>query len=298
MFGPVLVWSTAPTRAAASFAPLRHGATRYQVAGPLTGAPVLLVHGLTYPMEVWTGQFEHLVGRGFRVCRYDLYGRGLSSYDGAVLTPEVLAEQMLQLLDWVEFEQPVCLVSLSNSDLLLAELAARHPRRVRQLVWLAPSGWDARTMRRSTRLLLGLVPWAPRLLASQVRRRCALRMEQHRQNLSADASEAVRSAYELSIRSVKESPAFVPAVLSQVGALPTLKRLTRTLAAVGAQGTAATVVSFRAEADATEAGVEVLRAQLPHCQFIALEGSHMGLLEHPQSVNAALERALLSSPLT
>ena len=46
------------------------------VSGPIRGAPVLLVHGMTYPLEVWTHCSEALASRGHRVVRFDLYGRG------------------------------------------------------------------------------------------------------------------------------------------------------------------------------------------------------------------------------
>ncbi|MFB6346808.1 MAG: alpha/beta fold hydrolase [bacterium] len=57
---------------------LSHGTTHYEVAGPRNGPPVVLIHGLTSSLFIWDEQFYRLAENGYRVLRYDLYGRGLS----------------------------------------------------------------------------------------------------------------------------------------------------------------------------------------------------------------------------
>ena len=66
--------------------PFAHGEVRVQVQGPDDGRPVLLIHGLSYPLEVWGPVASRLASDGNRVVSFDLYGRGESGWDGSPLT--------------------------------------------------------------------------------------------------------------------------------------------------------------------------------------------------------------------
>ncbi len=279
------------------FVQLPRGRTRFQVAGPETGAPVLLVHGLSYPMEVWSPLVDHLAAQGFRVCRYDLPGRGLSDYDFAPLTPAALCEHLLQLLDAVGFKEPTTLVSLSNSDVLLTEVADVVPERVRALVWLAPSGLDPRTMNFTARAL-GRAPWLHPIFSGPLRTRFAQRMEGHRAHLPPEAPESIRSVYDFSIRSVTESPGFARAVLSQISNAWERELLIDKLARLGRTQLPVSMVRFRGERDATEAGVQLLLDHVRQCRIFELDGTHMGLLEVPPQVNACVTAALAADGLS
>ena len=78
---------------------LPHGSTRIHLAGPEAGPRVLLVHGMTYPLEVWEPLATDLSTAGYRVARYDLYGRGEADWDGVALSPAALADQAYAVLD-------------------------------------------------------------------------------------------------------------------------------------------------------------------------------------------------------
>lgn len=270
---------------------LPHGSTRYQEGGPSSGPLVLLIHGMTYPMEVWTPLFEDLVAAGFRVVRYDLYGRGFSSYDGRPLTLQALAEQALTLLERLEIKGPVHAISLSNSDLLASALAAR----LRSLIWIAPSGFDRRTMNWRVRLTGGL-PLVKRWAGPALRRRCRRRMEEHQSHLPADASASIREFYELSIRSVSASPHFPSAVISHMRHLPRDPSVLESLRALAK--VPLLMIEFGNEADATDEGLEPFKAAVPHAeQFLIREGSHMGLLEEREQVSARVLQFLSAQPV-
>ena len=82
------------TRASApgSFVQLSDGCTHYELGNSLlpagapfgdnkgkgVRAPVVLVHGFSVPYFIWDPTFEFLTKSGFRVLRYDLFGRGYS----------------------------------------------------------------------------------------------------------------------------------------------------------------------------------------------------------------------------
>src|ERR1017187_5282006 len=58
-----------------SFIHLSDGITHYELSGPDTGKLVVLVHGFSVPYYIWDSTFSRLVQQGFRVLRYDEYGR-------------------------------------------------------------------------------------------------------------------------------------------------------------------------------------------------------------------------------
>ena len=74
------------------FVRLSDGVTHYDVSGPDTGRTILLVHGFSVPYYIWDSTATALAGAGYRVVRYDEYGRGLSdrpdvSYNAGALRP-------------------------------------------------------------------------------------------------------------------------------------------------------------------------------------------------------------------
>jgi pimeloyl-ACP methyl ester carboxylesterase len=265
---------------------LAHGRVRFEVLGPESGEGVLLVHGLTYPLEVWAGLVPHLVSQGFRVCRYDLYGRGEAEFDGTPLTLSCLAQQAVEVIDAASFRSPVSLVSLSNADLILAQVAQLVPGRVRHLVCLAPSCWDSRTMNIAARY--SAWPW---LVGTRTRVRAHSRMLQHRTHLPENSAEEIKSAYVSAIRTVLENPAFARAVLSQIRHMPSFPQA-RALLRDLPRHLPISLINFRAEQDSTKSGLELWTENVPHARQEWLEGTHMGLLEHPASVAAAVARAL------
>src|SRR5689334_16313804 len=60
------------------FVRLSDGVTHYQIDGPDSGHVVLLAHGFSVPYYIWDSTAAHLSQAGYRVIRYDTYGRGWS----------------------------------------------------------------------------------------------------------------------------------------------------------------------------------------------------------------------------
>ena len=124
-------------------AELSDGVTWYELGGPESGIPVVLVHGLTTPSFIWDGPFETLARSGFRVLRYDLFGRGYSDRPALDYDPALYDRQLLELLA-VAFadnpEQPVHLVGLSMGGAVVTRFAVDHPPRVRSVSLISPAG--------------------------------------------------------------------------------------------------------------------------------------------------------------
>jgi pimeloyl-ACP methyl ester carboxylesterase len=120
---------------------LSDGVAYYELGGPQRGRPVVLIHGFSVPNFIWDPTFVALAAAGFRVLRYDLFGRGLSDRPKISYDKALYVRQLAELMDAVEFSQ-ADLVSLSMGGVVAAEFAYRFPKRVGKLVFISPAGFD------------------------------------------------------------------------------------------------------------------------------------------------------------
>jgi pimeloyl-ACP methyl ester carboxylesterase len=121
------------------FVRLGDGYTHYELGGPDGGRVVVLAAGLSVPYYVWDPTFAALVGAGFRVLRYDYYGRGYSDRPELRYTQDVYVRQLAELLDALQLTQPVDLAGLSFGGSVVTSFADRFPGRVRTLVYVDPA---------------------------------------------------------------------------------------------------------------------------------------------------------------
>lgn len=132
---------TAEVRQASGFdfATLPSGVTRFELAGPEDGMPVVLVHGFSVPMYIWDSTFAALTTAGFRVLRYDLLGRGWSDRPAGPYDADRFDRQLSEILDHAGLTGPVDLVGLSMGGWIVAGYATRHPGRVRSVTLIDPA---------------------------------------------------------------------------------------------------------------------------------------------------------------
>ena len=122
------------------------GVTHYEVrepTSPPTGTPrtIVLVHGVSGPLNVWDRAVGPLTDAGFRVLRYDLFGRGLSTrlvdskYDLAVFR-----QQIDELTAHLAPTGSLDVVGSSYGGVIASDFALRHAERMRGLVLIGPAG--------------------------------------------------------------------------------------------------------------------------------------------------------------
>ena len=121
------------------FARLADGYTHYEIGGPPDGQVVVLAAGATVPYYIWDPTFAALTAAGFRVLRYDYYGRGYSDRPDIPFTQDLYVRQFTQLLEFLHITQPVDLAGLSFGGSVITTIADRHPSRVRSLVYMDPA---------------------------------------------------------------------------------------------------------------------------------------------------------------
>ncbi len=133
-------------RASGSFVRLSDGFTHYDLAGPEGGRTIVLIHGFSVPYFLWDQTFDPLVKAGFRVLRYDLYGRGLSDRPHVHYNAELFDRQLAELLAALHVQEPVSLVASSMGGPIAVTFAARRPEKVRALALLDPGHWTGDPM--------------------------------------------------------------------------------------------------------------------------------------------------------
>jgi len=128
----------ARSRAPGCFVELTNGQVHYELAGPVDAPVIVLVHGFSVPSFIWDPTFEELLSQGFRVLRYDLYGRGYSDRPDVPYDRALYAEQLRELLVELGIEDPVALVGLSMGGPVIASFTSSYPERVARLVFVDP----------------------------------------------------------------------------------------------------------------------------------------------------------------
>ncbi len=131
------------------FVEVSDGSLRYRVDGAAAAPVLVLSNSLGTDLAMWDRQVAAL-SRSFRILRYDTRGHGASLVSPGPYTIELLARDVLSMLDRLEIER-VHFCGLSLGGMAGIWLAANEPARVDKLVlanttaYAAPaSAWDAR----------------------------------------------------------------------------------------------------------------------------------------------------------
>jgi pimeloyl-ACP methyl ester carboxylesterase len=152
--------ATARKAAPGRFVSLGDGVTHYDVAGPENGQRVMLVHGFSVPSYIWDSTATALSAAGFRVARYDQFGRGYSDRPDVPYTSALFDRQLQQLLDSLGWRGPVDVVGLSMGGPVSATFVGAHPERARSLTLVDPAAGPRNVPPAMFRLpLLGSALW-------------------------------------------------------------------------------------------------------------------------------------------
>lgn len=139
---------SARAHAGGSFVQLSDGVCHYELHFPLpksgegkgARAIVVLIHGFSVPSFIWDPTFDFLRGSGFRVLRYDLFGRGLSDRPRVRYDIRLFTRQLKDLLDALDLREPVHLAGLSLGGPISAAFADQFPERVKTHILVDPAG--------------------------------------------------------------------------------------------------------------------------------------------------------------
>ncbi|MDR3693557.1 alpha/beta hydrolase [Mucilaginibacter sp.] len=114
------------------------GITHYELDGPDTGKVVILVHGFSVPYYIWDGTYQYLVKQGFRVLRYDMYGRGYSDRPDVIYNEELYETQLADLIKQLHLKTPVNLAGVSFGGGVVTNFTCKHPDLVNKVILIDP----------------------------------------------------------------------------------------------------------------------------------------------------------------
>jgi pimeloyl-ACP methyl ester carboxylesterase len=266
---------------------LSHGLTHYELAETKEAkrAPfgkrtaVVLVHGALGPMCIWDNQFRAMKEKGFRVLRYDMYGRGLSARPNADYNRKLFEGQLQEMLDFTCPGEKADLVGISMGGGTVIDFATHQPERVRRIVLIAPLIDGVRGM--TVRRYIVRVPFVGNLLFRAI---------------------GVRSAVKQSIASLKPAESCESSLVDQTTykgfekALLSLLRgdalgdYTQAYQAVGKQeGKEVLLIWGTADETISESMIQQVKETIPYVTEAKLDGvGHGAVFERPSEVNNLL----------
>ncbi|TGK16650.1 alpha/beta fold hydrolase [Leptospira kmetyi] len=139
-----------------SFLETPDGFVHYEWEGPENGQPVVLVQGFSNPIFIYEPLSKRLQEEGYRVLRFDLFGRGLSDRPDTTYNPDLFDRQLSNLLNSLNIQKKIYLIGTSMGGVIVTNFTLKHPERVQKLVLIAPAGFpmDIPWIGRMTRLPL------------------------------------------------------------------------------------------------------------------------------------------------
>jgi pimeloyl-ACP methyl ester carboxylesterase len=126
-------------KAPGQFVRLADGLTHYELTGADSARTVVLLTGMTVPYYLWDPTRDALVAAGYRVLRYDYYGRGWSDRPDVAYDLDSYDRQLWSLLDSLAIRGAVDLAGNSMGGVVAASFANQHPERVRSLILIDPA---------------------------------------------------------------------------------------------------------------------------------------------------------------
>ena len=280
MFETKILNEKTRSRAPGSFVELSKGMVHYELTGPGDGQTVVLVHGALTPMFVWDYLAPELCSAGFRVLRYDNYGRGWSDRPRARYDDDLYVAQLVELLEELDIEQPVHLVGVSQGGAISTAFSARNPDRAAKVVLLAPAGLP---WKRELAEHFGELPGCGGFIVS-VAGPAIIRKGLHRNFTDVSNVDRLRPL----ISDQMQYRGFRRSVLAMLRQFP-MGGLEHDFAIMGRQdrdvllvwGTADKILPFDLS--------RIARELLPRAEFhVVEEGSHIAHWEQPEAVNPVI----------
>ena len=275
---------TARGQADGSFISLTDGITHYELGGPKNGQPVVLVHGFSTPYFIFDTTFEFLVNSGFRVLRYDLFGRGYSDRPRVDYNIQLFVRQLKDLLDALGLKR-VDLIGLSMGGPITTSLVSEYPDYVSRQVLIDPAGAEQVPL-----------PWVLKALKLPVFGELALGLFGSTRMLKVIASDMVTPEtvehFQNQFKIQMQYKGFKNAILSTMRN-GMLESFYETYVCAGKLGKP--TLLFWGMDDATvpfESSKLILKA-MPHAEFHAIENcGHIPHYEKPEIVNPILREFL------
>ncbi|WP_121809782.1 alpha/beta fold hydrolase [Mucilaginibacter kameinonensis] len=121
-----------------SFIKLSEGITHYQLEGPDSAEVVILVHGFSVPYYIWDPTYDFLIKKGYRVLRYDMYGRGYSDRPDVAYNQEFYNTQLFELIKELKLTGKINLAGVSFGGAVVTNFTCAHPELINKVILVDP----------------------------------------------------------------------------------------------------------------------------------------------------------------
>ena len=265
---------TERTALGGTYVVLSVGITYYKLEGPSDGPVTVLVHGGTLPHWTWDKQVLPLTQAGFRVLRYDQYGRGYSDRPSLIYNQELYQKQLLELLDELSLKEPVNLIGVSLGGGTAINFTALHPNRVNRLILISPLIKNYRTPAVLRYPIIG--EFIARTVGIGI-------VEKRLFSLYGDHPDAER--YDQLFRQQVSYSGFRRSLLSLLRH-DALGDYTKAYDAVGRQERRSLLIWGTTDQEITREMIAAIRSRMPNLAFEPVEGADHGIVfKEPELVN-------------
>ena len=262
------------------FVKLSLGVVHYELAGPENAPTIVLVHGFSVPYYIWDRTFAALTQAGFRVLRYDLYGRGFSDRPEKDYNLDLYDSQLEELLPALNIQGPIDLVGLSMGGPIVASYANHHPDQVRSLILIDPEVAPV-SIRQIFPLNLPLVgEYFMTVFVAPVQLPKSQSSDFYRPDKFPD--------WEAMFRVQLQYKGFRRAILSSIRFMPSMDAAAE-YSAVGKQNMPVLLIWGREDKTVSAADIQQLKELIPEIEYHIIEAAgHIPQYERPEVVNPLL----------
>jgi pimeloyl-ACP methyl ester carboxylesterase len=269
-----------------TFIRLSNGYTHYELTGPKTGRVVVLVHGLSIPMFDWDLQVPALTSAGYRVLRYDHFGRGYSDRPRAEYNRSFYVNQLLELLDALKITDRITMVAHSFGGGIAAEFTLRNPGLVEKVVLVAPVYYVAKD---NMGIKLVRVPLLGSYLARLI---LTSNLTKRAHAIFANSNLANEDSFKERFTEQTQIEGFEQSVISMFRS-DALESYEKTYASLGKQDTKMLLVWGDRDKSVSRADIESIQQLVPAMEFELLPGAnHSPNLQVPDTFNSLILRFL------
>jgi len=266
------------------FVRLDDGVTHYETAGPDSGQVVLLAAAFSVPAYIWDSAYQRLADSGFRVIRFDYYGRGWSDRPRAAYDQDLYVRQIAGLLDSLRISGPVDLAGVSYGAAMVTSFADRYPTRVRSLIYLDPVINNARPLPPEERSALA---WSVHMVLRRGSEKMAVGQLDDFFQPGRFPDWPARYRVQQQFRGTREALRLTRVAIAQ--APPQDEQLRR----VGQNPRPVLLLWGREDPGAPFAEHDSVLAMLPHAVFVPIDSAgHLPYLEQPDATVGAMVRFL------
>ncbi len=270
------------TRRAAggSFIALTDGVTHYELCGDENGIPVVLTHGFSTPYFIFDTTFDFLVKNGFRVLRYDLFGRGFSDRPVVQYDIHLFVRQLKDLREAMNFKQ-IDLVGLSMGGPITTSFIDQYAAHVAKHILIDPVG--AKRTALSTLLKVAKLPGVGELTLALFGN--VSMVKSIAQDMIAAAAVAdFQERYRVQMQYIGFKRAILSTMRNRM-----LESFYETYERVGKLIKPTLLFWGRQDKTAPFVDSQTLRQAIPHAEFHAVENcGHLPHYEKPEIVNPIL----------